>query len=102
MKILLILALSIFSLGAFADDCQVQIDVEGVGTQDVGVCEIKGAKDSADYKDAYVKCDCDNKVKPEVAGNATTIKHCDTDRITPSYEYSEDKKKYIKSGGTAQ
>lgn len=104
MKIILVLALSIFSLVAFAEDCDVKFKVEGINDEvSVNVCTIQDG-DKSEHQAKYESCDCANKqvAKEDLNGNASTISHCDTDRVAVEYEYDADKKVYKKSGGTAQ
>jgi hypothetical protein len=87
MKILLVLALSIFTLGAYAD-CKVDIELADGSKVSENVCLIKnGGAEGSEYKAKFDSCNCKDKQVTEIEGNATTVKHCDTDRVTPNYEY---------------
>lgn len=83
------LSLSIFTMGAFAGDCDVEITLANDQKVTEDVCLIQnGGAAGSEYKAKFDSCGCADKQIAEVEGNAETIKHCDTDRITPQYEYT--------------
>jgi hypothetical protein len=104
MKILLVLTLSMFTFGAFADDeCTLTVDADGVKTAE-RVCAIQGAKDNDKLKSLYTSCECDKlkEAEPDMKSVYSVESQCSTDRNLKATTSDGETIMLHKAGGTAE